>query len=119
MCCDCDTDSDLSDDDDSDVLPVTRGQSTHIVSDSERSESDDAEWHEIDKTPLLETFLGELSIKCLPADHTNILDIVDIHFGNDLFIHFVEESNRYHDQNIDKFKVEKSPKSRKILVWER
>lgn len=65
-----------------------------IVSDSESSESDDEEWGEIDEKPLLVTFIGEPGIKYLPADNTNILDVVESYFGKYLFLRFVKESNR-------------------------
>ena len=71
-----------------------------------------SEWSEVDRTPVLEDFLGHPGVKVMPNNPESVSDCVELFIGDDLFQMMVEETNRYHAQNIHKFK-----QSKKSLKW--
>ena len=120
------SDSDSYFSEDSDIFPMRKRSRTYYLpnSDSESGENDsdiedELSWTETDEIPNLETFLGEASVKVLPSDPTNILDVVKLFIADDLFSFFTEESNKYRSQNADKFRdSKKSVKWKDISVLE-
>lgn len=60
---------------------------------------------EIDIPPDLENFLGNSQINVVVYNPNNILEIVSLFFGDDLFEFMANETNRYHFQNEQKFKT--------------
>jgi hypothetical protein len=84
-------------------------------SDSETSEQSDIEtvdrWSKCDNTPNVEGFLGNPGVSVNIENTTNIAQVVSTVIGDDLKL-LAEQSNLYHRQNVDKWKM--SPKS---LKW--
>ncbi|XP_026469574.1 piggyBac transposable element-derived protein 4-like [Ctenocephalides felis] len=87
------------------VLPI-------MSSDSEGSDSEEVEWSEFDNHPNIEPFLGQSGVVLKPNNPQSVSEVVQLFLGNDLFDYMAEESNRYHSQNIDRFKD-----SAKSLKW--
>jgi hypothetical protein len=84
-------------------------------SDSETSEQCDTEtvdrWSKCDNTPNVEGFLGNPGVSVNIENPTDIAQVVSTVIGDDLVELFAEQSNLYHRQNVDKWKM--SPKSQK------
>jgi hypothetical protein len=85
-------------------------------SDSEISEQSNIEtvdrWSENDNTPAIEGFLGNPSVSVNTENPTDIAQVFSTVTGEDLIELFAEQSNLYHRQNVDQWKI--SPKS---LKW--
>ncbi|XP_046145451.1 piggyBac transposable element-derived protein 4-like [Osmia bicornis bicornis] len=58
-----------------------------------------------DKTIILEPFEGSPGVKIMPSSPESVMDIVNLFIGNDLIEHLVRESNRYHYQVIEKYRI--------------
>jgi hypothetical protein len=85
-------------------------------SDSEISEQCDTEtvdgWSKRDNTPNIEGFLGNSGVNVNIENRTYIAQVVTTVIGDDLIELFAEQSNLYHRQNVDKWKI-----SLKSLKW--
>ncbi|XP_053960478.1 piggyBac transposable element-derived protein 4-like [Anastrepha ludens] len=106
--------------DDTDIIPGSRRFTRRtILSDSESSSDEhEEEWSSIDNPPVLEEFLGYsgINVDTVPK---SITDATNLFIGDDLFTYFVEESNRYYYQNINKFTIpKKSVKWKDITISE-
>ncbi|XP_026474168.1 piggyBac transposable element-derived protein 4-like [Ctenocephalides felis] len=108
----------ISESDESDII-ISR-KVLPIESNSEKSDSDDelnnvtfTLWSESDIDMDINEFLGNDGIKVFPKDSEIIGDTVDLFIGNDFFELLVKETNRYHLQNVNKYKSTK-----KIKQWE-
>lgn len=75
-----------------------------LSSDSEQSDNEEEEWLENDTPPVIEQFLGQSGVVVMPNNPQSVNEVVQLFIGNDLFDYMVEETNRYHQQNMDKFK---------------
>ncbi|XP_076302331.1 uncharacterized protein LOC143220596 [Lasioglossum baleicum] len=86
------------------VLPL-------IYSDSEDDAINDnvddnnGTWSMNDRTIVLETFEGSFGVKIMPRSSERIMDVVNLFIGNDLLEHMMRESNRYHYQVTEKYKI--------------
>jgi hypothetical protein len=69
-------------------------------------------WSKSDKTPNVEGFLGNPGVNVDTDDPSDITQVASAVIGDDLIQLFAEQSNLYHRQNVDKWKI--SPKS---LKW--
>ena len=105
--------SDAGDSDSDSDFPLVRRHArvNRLSSDSDSETESDSEWTDTDNSPVLEQFLGNPGLKITQNDSTNIMDSVRLFIEEDFFAHFVDESNKYHDQNSDRFKT--SNKTRK------
>jgi hypothetical protein len=85
-------------------------------SESETSEQCDTEtvdgWSKRDNTPNVEVFLGNPGVSVNTENPTDINQVVSTVIGDDLTELFVEQSNLYHRQNVEKWRM--SPRS---LKW--
>lgn len=79
------------------VLPI-------LSSDSEQSDNEEVEWSEYDNPPNIEQFLGQSGVVVIPNNPESVIEVVQLFIGNDLFDYMAEETNRYHSQNVDRFK---------------
>jgi hypothetical protein len=90
--------------------------STTDRNDSEISEQSDIEtvdrWSKSDKTPNVEVFVGNPGVSVNVEDPTDIAQFVSTVIGDDLIQLFTRQSNLYHRQKVDKWKI--SPRS---LKW--
>jgi len=80
-------------------------------SDSNTSDNDEdenrEEWSEQDDTPFIEHFLGSAHVTVAVNNPEN-LNEVRLFIGEDLFELLQVETNRYHEQNENKFKRQKN-----------
>jgi len=94
---DCESDEDFFHPKRRRVLPIQ-------YSDSERSDDEVLEWSEQDNSPMIEQFLGQTGVVEMPNNSESVDEVVQLFIENDLFDYMAEETNRYHSQNVDKFK---------------
>lgn len=124
----CDSDEELinniSDDSSgSDVVRVRRNMRVFPLQYSDDDEDDNEEigeeWSEIDRPPPIEPFLDHPGLNIFPNNRDSIIDSMNLFIGEDLFKMMEEETNRYHSQNFEKFKVyKKSRKWKDVTVCE-
>jgi hypothetical protein len=85
-------------------------------SDGEIIEQSDTEtvngWSKSEKTTNVEQFLGNPGVNIYMNDPSDVTQVVSTLIRDDLIQLFAEQSNLYHRQNVDKWKI--SPKS---LKW--
>lgn len=79
-------------------------------SDSEDDDTNDVEvnddtWSTNDESIILESFEGSPGIKIMPTSPESVIGSVNVFIGNDFFEYLVRESNRYHYQVVDKYKI--------------
>jgi hypothetical protein len=78
-------------------------------SDSETSDQCDTEtvdgWNKRDNTPKVEGFLGNPGVSVNIENPTDIAQVVSTVIGDGLIELFVEQSNLYHRQNVDRWKM--------------
>lgn len=118
----------LDSDSDSDIPTSSRKQSrTSVIvaaSDSEISATEDESyepensddktsdvWCKMDKKRNNEPFLGTTGLNIVIYNPESIVDVVSAIIGDDLILLLTEQSNLYHSQNAEKWKV--SPKTLK------
>jgi len=112
------SDSDISEfesDSESDedfVHPKRRKVLPTQYSDSEQSDDEVLEWSEKDNPPIIDQFLGQTGVVEMPSNLESVDEVVQLFIGNDLFEYMANETNRYHLQNVDKFK-----ESAKSVKW--
>lgn len=53
----------------------------------------------------MEPFEGSPGVKIIPSSRESVKDIVNLFIGDDLIEHLVRESNRYHYQVIEKYRI--------------
>lgn len=92
------------------VLPLRCSDSegdeiSNIEDDTNNIEDDDDIWSTEDKVIILEPFQGSPGIKIMPSSTENVMDSVNLFIGIDFFEHLVKESNRYHYQIMQKYKI--------------
>ncbi|XP_020292495.1 piggyBac transposable element-derived protein 4-like [Pseudomyrmex gracilis] len=81
-------------------------------------EEEDSVWSTKDEPITLEPFEGSPGIKITPNSQ-NVADVVNLFMGADLFEHMANESNRYHYQILNTYKIpSKTKKWRDITVAE-
>ncbi|XP_022910660.2 piggyBac transposable element-derived protein 4-like [Onthophagus taurus] len=73
--------------------------------DTNNIEDDDDIWLTEDEAVILEPFEGSPGIKIMPSSTENVMDSVNLFIGMDFFEYLVKESNRYHYQTIQKYKI--------------
>nr|XP_022905219.1 piggyBac transposable element-derived protein 4-like [Onthophagus taurus] len=73
--------------------------------DTNNIEDDNDIWLTEDEAVILEPFEGSPGIKIMPCSTENVMDSVNLFIGMDFFEHLVKESNRYHYQMIQKYKI--------------
>lgn len=106
---------DLSDDSDSEDIFTRRRNPRIPLQSSTSSDSEDEiipDWSETDTEPVIEDFLGQVGVVMMPENPASIMSVLQLFIGDDLFEYMAQETNRYHAQNIHKFKV-----SAKTLKW--
>jgi len=69
-------------------------------------------WCKTDKKPINECFLGTTSLNIVIHNPESVDEVVSSIIGEDLILLLTEQSNLYHTQNAEKWKV--SPKT---LKW--
>jgi len=82
---------------------------------SETESSDDTTsdvWCKTDKKPSNEPFLGTTGLNIVIDNLESVVEVVSSVIGDDLILLLTEQSNLYHSQNAEKWKV--SPKT---LKW--
>ncbi|KAF8789731.1 PiggyBac transposable element-derived protein like [Argiope bruennichi] len=68
---------------------------------------------------ILEPFEGSSGVKIMPSSSESVMDIVNLFIGSDLIEHFVRESNRYHYQIVEKYRItSKTKKWKDVTVTE-
>ncbi|XP_066585579.1 piggyBac transposable element-derived protein 4-like [Prorops nasuta] len=124
-CLDCR--SAISDDesDSSDIVIRKRRPVPLIYTDSEDQdmnnnvEDNNDTWSTNDRSIILEPFEGSSGVKIMPSSSESVMDIVNLFIGSDLIEHFVRESNRYHYQIVEKYKItSKTKKWKDVTVTE-
>jgi hypothetical protein len=89
--------------------------STEEQQNSEPESSDDKTsdvWYKTDKKPNIEPFLGNTGLNVVTDTPESVVEVVRSIIGDDLILLLTEQSNIYHSQNAEKWKV--SPKT---LKW--
>jgi len=119
-----DTHSDVSDYSDSDIPTSSHKQLQSsvvvVTSDSETSTIEEESsdnitsdvWCKMDKKPSNEHFLGTTGLNIVIDNPESIAEIVSSVIDDDLILLLTEQSNLYHSQNAEKWKV--SPKTLKL-----
>ncbi|XP_072751048.1 uncharacterized protein [Anoplolepis gracilipes] len=117
--------------DDSIIVPIHQSNCRIISSDSKddsaSSDHDTNEniignvvddWSEIDMELELEAYDRTPSVNTIPNDQENVLEIMELFLGNDLFELLVTETNKYRSQVANKYKEYKSVKWVDVTVKE-
>ncbi|XP_014472553.1 PREDICTED: piggyBac transposable element-derived protein 4-like [Dinoponera quadriceps] len=102
--------SDSGDESDgSDIIIGKRGSEDYEISnvegDANNVRDNDGIWSTNDETIILEPFEGSPGIKIMPSSPESMMDSVNLFIGNDFFEYLVRESNRYHYQAMEKYKI--------------
>lgn len=92
------------------VLPLRYSDSeedeiSNIEDDTNNVEDNNDIWSTNDEAISLEPFEGSPGIKIIPSSPDNVMGSVNLFIGNDFFEHLVRESNIYHYQIIEKYKI--------------
>lgn len=85
------------------VLPLRYSNSED--DDINTIEDNDGTWSINDKTIMLEPFEGSPDVKIMPSSPESLMDMVNLFIGNDFFEHLVRESNRYHYQIMERYRI--------------
>ena len=78
---------------------------SNVEDNANNVENNDDIWSTNDEAIILEPFEGSPGIKIMPSSPESVTDNVNLFFGNDFFEHLVRESNRYHYQVMEKYKI--------------
>jgi hypothetical protein len=94
----------------SSVIVVTSDSETTTIEEecSEQENSDDITsdvWCKTDKKPSNEPFLGTTGLNIVINNTDSVVEIVSSIIVDDLILLFTEQSNLYHSQNAEKWKV--------------
>ncbi|GBO07562.1 hypothetical protein AVEN_122153-1 [Araneus ventricosus] len=111
-CLDCRSASSSDDESDSSSIVIRKRRPVPLIySDSEDEdmnnnvEDNNDTWSTNDKSIILEPFEGSSGVKIMPSSSESVMDIVNLFIGSDLIEHFVRESNRYHYQIVEKYRI--------------
>jgi len=85
------------------VLPLRYSDSED--DDINTVEDNDGTWSTNDKAIMLEPFEGSTGVKIMPSSPESLMDMVNLFIGNDFFEHLVRESNRYHYQVMERYRI--------------
>ncbi|GBN15228.1 PiggyBac transposable element-derived protein 4 [Araneus ventricosus] len=125
-CLDCRSASSSDDESDSSSIVIRKRRPVPLIySDSEDEdmnnnvEDNNDTWSTNDKSIILEPFEGSSGVKIMPSSSESVMDIVNLFIGSDLIEHFVRESNRYHYQIVEKYRItSKTKKWKDVMVTE-
>lgn len=125
-CVDCRLASKTDDESDSSSITIRKRRPVPLIySDSEDEDMNNNiedyndTWSTNDKSIILEPFEGSPGVKIVPRSSKSVMDIVNLFIGSDLIEHFVRESNRYHYQIVEKYRiVSKTKKWKDVTVTE-
>ncbi|GBO06914.1 PiggyBac transposable element-derived protein 4 [Araneus ventricosus] len=125
-CLDCRSASSSDDESDSSSIVIRKRRPVPLIySDSEDEdmnnnvEDNNDTWSTNDKSIILEPFEGSSGVKIMPSSSESVMDIVNLFIGSDLIEHFVRESNRYHYQIVEKYRItSKTKKWKDVTVTE-
>ncbi|KAL6418704.1 hypothetical protein ACFW04_011862 [Cataglyphis niger] len=122
-CPDCLSTSSTDDESDSSNIVIRKRRPVPIIySDSEDEdinnnvEDNNDTWSTNDKSITLEPFEGSSGVKIMPSSSESVIDTVNLFIGSNLIEHFVRESNRYHYQIVDKYKITSKTKKWKDIT---
>jgi hypothetical protein len=62
-------------------------------------------WCKTDKKPCNEPFLGTRGLNIITDNHEFVVEVMSSVIGDDLIQLLTEQSNLYHSQNAEKWKV--------------
>ncbi|KAI4474422.1 hypothetical protein M0804_014867 [Polistes exclamans] len=125
-CLDCRSASSTDDESDTNSIAIRKQRPVPLIySDSEDEgindnvEDNNGTWSTNDKNIILEPFGGSSGVKIMPSSSESVIDIVKLFIGSDLIEHFVRESNRYHYQIVEKYRItSKTKKWKDVTVTE-
>jgi len=73
--------------------------------DTNTVDDNDGTWSTNDKAIMLKPFKGSPGVKIVPSSPESLMDMVNLFIGNDFFEHLVRESNRYHYQVMERYRI--------------
>ena len=96
----------------SSVVVVTSDSETSTIEEESSDNITSDVWCKMDKKPSNEPFLGTTGLNIVIDNPESVPEVVSSVIGDDLILLLTEQSNLYHSQNAEKWKV--SPKT---LKW--
>ena len=103
---------------DSDIFVGRRNRALPLPSSSDNDSDNKPDWSENDNAPVIEDFRGESGITVNLDNLSSTIDFLKLFVNDDLFEYMAKETNRYHAQNIHRFKDSHSLKWKDVSVRE-